>query len=143
MSWRITLFLILAPILAGSSAHAGDRLALVVHADRADTITLETIAEIYLKKRLFWSNGEPIIPVNRDAISETRSLFTRLAFGDTARNLARYWNGQYILGVLPPATLASDEAVKRFVAAEPGAIGYIDASTVDDSVRAALYLVVR
>lgn len=149
MSWRITSFLIvalillLALILTGSSAHAGDRVAIVVNADRTDTITLETVAEIYLKKRLFWSNGKPIIPVNRDATSETRSLFTRLAFGDTARNLARYWNGQYILGVLPPATLASDEAVKRFVAAEPGAIGYIDASTVDDSVRAALYLGVR
>lgn len=140
MGWRITILLILAPVLAGGAAHAGDRVAVIVHADRTDTVTLETVAEIYLKKRTFWNNGRPIIPVNRDAASATRKLFTRLTFGDAARNLARYWNAQYILGVLPPATFASDEAVVRFVASEPGAIGYVAAGALNESVRAALFL---
>ena len=41
----------------------------------------------------------------------------------------------YFNGVLPPATLASDEAVRRFVADEPRAIGYVRREAVDDSVR--------
>jgi hypothetical protein len=54
--------------------------------------------------------------------------------------LAVYWNRQYFRGVLPPATLASDEAVKRFVALEPNAVGYIRASQVDESVSVVRYL---
>jgi hypothetical protein len=42
--------------------------------------------------------------------------------------------------VLPPATFASAEAVRRFVAAEPNAIGYVAANAVDDSVRVVLRL---
>lgn len=48
-----------------------------------------------------------------------------------------YWNRQYFLGVFPPATLASDEAVKKFVAKEVSAIGYVHAEVADESVRIA------
>ena len=64
----------------------------------------------------------------------------RQIFGAFARNLIVYWNRQYFKGVLPPATLASNEAVKRFVASEERAIGYVDASAVDASVRVVLRL---
>lgn len=120
-------------------ALAGD-LAVIVHADREERLGRPEIAQIYLKKRRFWGNGESIVPVNRNSGSEARELFARRIFGDQANKLGRYWNRQYFQGVLPPATLASDEAVKRFVASEPRAIGYIDADLVDDSVRAVLHI---
>jgi ABC-type phosphate transport system substrate-binding protein len=131
---------LLLVLLATSSASADERLAVIVNADRAIELTVEEIGQIYLRKRRFWSNGEPIVPVNRDARSSARSLFTRVVFGEQARRLAVYWNRQYFRGVLPPATLASDEAVKRFVSREPDAIGYIHASAADDSVRIVLHL---
>ncbi len=80
------------------------------------------------------------MPVNREAQSTARAAFVRIVFGGTARQHAVYWNRQYFLGVLPPATLASDEAVKRFVASERLAIGYVDPSIVDASVRVVLRL---
>ena len=46
-----------------------------------------------------------------------------------------YWNQLYFQGVLPPYVVASEEAVLRFVARTPHAIGYLDACAVDDSVR--------
>jgi len=52
-----------------------------------------------------------------------------------AQRLAEYWNRQYFYGVFPPATLASAEAMRRYVAADPNAIGYVPSSLVDDSVR--------
>ena len=39
-----------------------------------------------------------------------------------------------------PTKLASNEAVKRYVASEPNAIGYIEASLVTRVVRVALLL---
>lgn len=135
---RFILFFVVAA-LAGP-ARAGD-LAVIVHADRNVHLTTSDVARIYLKRRRFWENGEAIVPVNRNSGSSTREAFVRMVFGEDARNLAVYWNRQYFRGVLPPATLASDEAVKRFVASERLAIGYIDPSLVDDSVRMVLRLI--
>lgn len=120
-------------------AFAGD-LAVIVHANRTDRLTRAEIAQIYLRKRRFWSDGKRIVPVNRDSGSAARESFDRRIFGGDTAELGVYWNRQYFQGVLPPPTLASDEAVKRFVASEPLAIGYIDASLVDGSVRVVLHV---
>jgi hypothetical protein len=39
--------------------------------------------------------------------------------------MERYWNEQYFKGISPPFVLSSMEAVRRFVASTPGAIGYV------------------
>jgi hypothetical protein len=54
--------------------------------------------------------------------------------------LPAYWNEQYFHGVLPPIILGSEEAVVRYVASRPDAIGYVDARHVDASVATALLL---
>ena len=130
---------VLALVLGGEAAAAG-RLAVIVHRDRDATLGVDDLAQIFLRKRRFWPGGGAIVPVNRDAMSDARAAFTRAVFGPDARRLETYWNRQYFHGVLPPATLASDEAVKRFVAGAPNAIGYVQATAVDDSVKVLLYL---
>ncbi len=129
-------------LIAGACAApaAADDLAVIVHPDRSVTLSEAEVARIYLRKRRFWTDGEVIVPVNRDSGSEAREVFVRAVFGEDAPQLVFYWNQQYFKGVLPPATLASDEAVKRFVAEEPLAIGYIDADELDASVRMVLLL---
>ena len=117
-----------------------EELVVIVHAERKVEPSVQDIAQIYLKKRRFWSDGAPIVPVNRDAKSRARQFFVRAVFGAELRQLVVYWNREYFRGVLPPATLASDEAVRRFVASEPRAIGYIHPSAVDDSVKIAARL---
>jgi len=132
------IVLLLATALA-APALAGD-LAVIVHANRTDRLTRAEVAQIYLRKRRFWGDGKRILPVNRDSGSAARDAFDRRIFGGDAGDLGVYWNRQYFQGVLPPPTLASDEAVKRFVASEPLAIGYIDAALVDDSVKVVLHV---
>ena len=139
MRARAASLALLFGLVASWSALAQD-LAVIVHVDRSDGVDLDDLAQIYLKRRRFWANGDAIVPVNRDAESPIREEFTRIVFGTSAWQQVVYWNRQYFTGVLPPATLASDAAVKRFVASEPRAIGYIDASAVDPSVRVVLLL---
>ncbi len=134
----IVVGLLVAAALA-LPASAAD-LAVIVHADRETQLTVEQIAQIYLKRRRFWNDGARIVPVNRDSGSDARQFFDRLIFGADARRLVVYWNRRYFRGVLPPATLASDEAVKRFVAGEPLAVGYVHSGVVDGSVRVVLHI---
>ena len=136
---RSNMLSLLMTLALTTPAYA-EELVVIVHAERTVEPSVQEIAQIFLKKRRFWSNGDPIVPVNRDARSRAREFFVRIVFGSDLRQLVVYWNREYFRGVLPPATLASDEAVRRFVASEPRAIGYVHPSAVDDSVKVAAYL---
>jgi len=138
---QITLGALALVLTLGRTASADDaRLAVVVHPSRAAQLDRGALQLIYMKKRRFWDDGSSIIVVNREADSAERLRFTHDVFGSLASYLPRYWNDEYFHGVLPPITLTSDLAVKRYLAARPNAIGYIDESSVDDSVRVVLTL---
>ncbi|MBI3783187.1 MAG: phosphate ABC transporter substrate-binding protein [Deltaproteobacteria bacterium] len=138
---RTILFLsLLLAAPAIRTADAGDALVVIVHPSRKDMPRRAEIARIFLLQRRFWSSGEAIVPVNRESGSEDRETFSRLVIGRSSTDLAAYWNEQYFQGVFPPLTLSSDASVKRYVASEAGAIGYIDEAQADDTVRVILKL---
>lgn len=132
--------LILFVVLLTATAATAQGIAVVVHPSRPGALRIEEIARIYLKQQLFWDGGDAILPINQEARSAIRRDFEAVVLGSRAGSLADYWNRAYFRGVLPPATLASHEAVRRFVAGEPRAIGYLPAELVDDSVHVAARL---
>jgi len=136
------LHIALAVMVLGPSILAADegRVAVIVHPERPAELSLEEIAQIYLRRRRFWDDGAAIVPLNLPSGAPIRAHFSKRVLNQTQARLADYWNRQYFLGVLPPATLASTEAVRRYVASEPNAIGYVPASEVDGSVRVVLQL---
>lgn len=135
---RFTPVLLLVLLLAVPAS--ADRIAVIVHAERSISLDREAVAQIYLKRRRYWAGGDPILPINREAGSDIRDAFNRRVLGLDDSRLGVYWNREYFRGVLPPATLASDEAIRRFVAGDRRAIGYVDPSVIDESVRVVLYI---
>ena len=136
---------VLASVLLWSAtaprAAAGElELAVIVHPSRAAPLTPEALKRIYLKRQRFWGDGHAIVAINQEVATPAREALTRLVFGDEAARLPAYWNEQYFHGVLPPIILGSEEAVVRYVASRPDAIGYVDARHVDASVATALLL---
>ncbi len=111
------------------------RLAVVVSIEREVDLSVDEVAQIYLKQRRFWRDGSPIVPINREADSDARRAFSKAVFAEQAKHHDLYWNRQYFKGVLPPATLASDDAVARFVRLERNAIGYLRADRVVEGLR--------
>ena len=136
----LTSVVLLAALLGDAATGADPRIAVIVHRDRQGTLDVSAVATIYLRKRRFWDDGMPILPINREANSPLRAAFTRRVFDLDSSQLAAYWNEQYFHGVMPPATLSSSESMKRFVAKERGAIGYVELDAADSSVRVALVL---
>ena len=115
-------------------------LAIVVHPERTAALEIEDVAHIFLRKRRFWDDGAPIVAVNREPGTAARAIFSRRVLRADPAQLEEYWNHKYFEGVFPPTVLSSCAAVKRYVAADRNAIGYIDSSEVDDSVRVVLKL---
>ncbi len=113
-------------------------LAIVVHPERAAALDIEDVARIYLRKRRFWGDGTPIVALNREPGTVARVAFSHGVLHADPPRLQAYWDQQYFAGIFPPSVLSSGAAVKRYVAADRAAIGYIEWSEVDDSVRVVL-----
>jgi len=139
---RRVLVAVLLLVLLATAGSAGDdaRIAVVVHPSRGGVLSAETVAQIYLRRKRFWDDGTPIVPLNLAAGTPLRRAFSRLVLGEGEDRLAEYWNRQYFHGVLPPATLASTEAMLRYVAADPNAVGYVPLEAVNPAVRVVLSL---
>ena len=132
------LALLLPPVRA--TADEPVVVAVVVHPARNERLDRRDVGRIFLRMRRFWNDGSPIVPINLEADSPLRAIFTARALDLGPERLAAYWNEQYFHGIFPPTVLSSAAAVKRYVASDPHAIGYIDARDVDDTVHVALTL---
>ena len=131
-------------LVIAAPAHAEDTvLAVITHPSRPISVTASDLRHIFRKQRRFWDDGSPVIAINQSAAASARERFEGVVFGDEAAGLPSYWNQRYFEGVFPPITLDSDEAVQRYVASKPNAIGYVDARVLNDSVHVAARLVGR
>ena len=103
-------------------------------------LTPSSLKLIYLRKQLFWPNGKRIVPVNLSSEHPLRNQFSQAVLGNFPKQQIDYWNGLYFNGIQPPHSVNSEEAVIRFVSDTKGAIGYVDACSVDDRVKILLWI---
>jgi ABC-type phosphate transport system substrate-binding protein len=118
----------------------GAAIAVIVAPAHPRHLALEELALIYRRKKLFWNEGTRVNPVNLQPTHAVRRAFSSAVLGSTPEELQPYWNDMYFHGVSPPFVLSSEEAVIRFVAQTPGAIGYVSYCSADARVSVALVI---
>jgi len=97
-------------------------------------ISKSQIKAIFLKK-LTLMDDINIVPINMGATNFVRIKFEKHILKMSFSRLKAYWTKQHYLGHRPPITMKSQESVKAFVKKVDGAIGYIEANNVDDSLK--------
>ena len=146
MRSRRLIALVVAALLADTSSAeepgGAGRLAVIVgRTSVVEDITLDTLRELYLRRRRVWPDGRAAIPVNLPPDSEARKAFSTRVLGRPPEDLVGYWNRRYFEGIRPPLVLRTPEAVAAYVAVEPTAIGYVRLEDVDrDACRVILVL---
>lgn len=116
-------------------------LLVIAHPDvPVEQLTMDQLSAIYLSRMRRWPGGEKIIPVNREASSQTRSEFSRLVFKEPPEALADYWAKMQFKGVRPPLIQESDSGVLLFVQRVPGAIAYVNKGVPLDGVKVLISL---
>ena len=138
--WTCAALFCLCAVPRVIDAQERTTLAVVVSAQASEDMVREalnpdTLTQIYKRKKILWRRGGRIVPVNLPADSPLRQQFSTQILKQPPEALDVYWNQQYFQGVLPPHVLASEAAVRRFVAQTENAIGYLSACAVDDSLR--------
>lgn len=111
-------------------------IAVIVARDAApQSMNAGMLRDIFLKKIVLDDAGRKWIPVNLPADASLRQAFTLTLFHKTGDEMQDYWNQNYFHGITPPYVLGSQDAVLRFVAQTPGAIGYVAACHLKADVR--------
>jgi hypothetical protein len=135
------LALLAGPADARSDAGSTSRIAVVVGRHSiVETVSQDTLRDVYLRRQLLWPAGVRAIPVNLPAGNPVRERFSRLVLGRSTRELVPYWNARYFEGIMPPTVLPSAAAIRAYINAEPGAIAYLPSEDVDETCHTLLWL---
>jgi ABC-type phosphate transport system substrate-binding protein len=122
----------LSLVAAAASAHA--ELVVIVN-PAAGALSADQVSDIFLGR-----NGS-FTPVDQAEGSAVRNDFYKKATGRDPAQVKAVWSRLVFSGkAQPPKEYADAAAVKKAVAADPKAVGYIDKSALDGSVKAALTL---
>lgn len=98
-------------------------------------MTKEQVADVYLGK------SQAATPLDLPESASTRADFYKRATGRDLAQVKSTWSRVVFTGKgQPPKELPDAAAVKKAVAADPKAIGYIEKSAVDGSVKTLLTL---
>jgi ABC-type phosphate transport system substrate-binding protein len=96
----------------------------------------EQVADIFLGKTSRFPDGSSAVPIDQGEDSSVRERFYAQYTGKSPAQVKAHWSKIIFTGRGQPPRQANDAAeVKKLVSENPHAIGYIDASQVDSSVR--------
>jgi len=125
-------------LLAASVAEAADEFVVIVNKANNQAIDQSWVAKVYLGEVKSWVGGNPIVAYDLPEDSPVRTSFSKTFLNRSIANMKVLWAQFTFSGkAVPPRQLASDEEIKKAVAANKNAMGYVSAASVDDSVRVA------
>ena len=122
--------------LHGAAALALADMVVIGNPANANRLDKEQVSKIFLGKTREFPDGKPAKPVDQAEGRQAREEFLSKILHKTEPALESYWSTIVFTGNgSPPDALADDDAVKKFVAENPKAVGYIDRKAVDSSVK--------
>jgi ABC-type phosphate transport system substrate-binding protein len=129
MHKMIAKLAVLAAAVASTSAMA--EVVVVVNPKAAEaSMTKEQVAQFFLGK------STAMTPIDQADASPVRAEFYKKVADKDAAQAKALWSKLVFTGkATMPKEVADNAAVKAAVAANPKAIGYIDKSAVDGSVK--------
>jgi ABC-type phosphate transport system substrate-binding protein len=121
-----------------SSGAVGDP-TIVVIVNKANPVTSLGASElrpIFQTTKTRWSSGGDATPLNLPSENKLRQDFDQAVLGVDPARASRYWQDRKIRGgARPPKHLPHSAAVLAAVAADPSAVGYVNANEVTKAVK--------
>jgi len=116
-------------------ALAGD-VVVIVNKANENPVDKALIAKIYTGESKAWAAGGSVVAYDLPDDNPARASFDNEIVGKTPSSLKSLWTQNTFTGKgVPPKQAASDEDIKKAISANKNAIGYIKASSVDDTIK--------
>jgi ABC-type phosphate transport system substrate-binding protein len=134
----LTLPILLAMSTVTANAYA-DVVVIVSAKSPITSLTAEQTAKIFLGKVDTFPDDGDAVPIDQVEGSAIRDEFYSKVVHKSFSQVTAYWAKVIFTGDgRPPVMLESNVAVRKAIANNPNAIGYIDKSAVNRSVRVIL-----
>jgi ABC-type phosphate transport system substrate-binding protein len=103
------------------------------------SMSREQVAQVFLGRTSSFPGGGAATPIDqKEGAAERDEFYTKVA-DKNAGQVKAFWAKQMFSGNgSPPRELTSSADVRRAVAADPSAIGYVDKGALDSSVKSLL-----
>jgi len=132
MWMRFALVLLVLP----PGALSAEVVAVVSARSPITALDSGQVADIFLGKTSRFPDGSQAVPIDQDEDSPARERFYAQFTGKSPAQVKAHWSKIIFTGRgQPPRQPGSAEAVRRAIADNPRAIGYLDTAQVDSSVR--------
>jgi ABC-type phosphate transport system substrate-binding protein len=136
------LFLIAAAGLAlGLFARraAAENIVIIVNkSNPVDNITTAQLKKIVLGEQTQWSGGRQVIVLLRNPGSPERDIPLQVVCGMSEADFKQYFAKASFTGstATPPRSMGTAALLRQLITTLPGAIGFVEASDVTDTVKA-------
>jgi ABC-type phosphate transport system substrate-binding protein len=136
---RIALTVIGVALSLATGAAGAEVVAVVSANSSVATLSKNQVADIFLGKTARFPDGSQAVPIDQAEGTVARDEFYVQFTGRSAAQIKAHWSKIIFTGRgQPPRTVSSSSEIKQLLAQNPKAIGYIELSTVDDSVKVLL-----
>lgn len=136
---KISVFSALFVLYATATNAAADLVVIVNPDNPLASLSVEDAKRIYLGKDKSFPNGDRIAAADQAENSPSRKKFYADVIQKSESQLKAYWSQMIFTGKdTPPEVIGNDAAVKKWVAENKNAIGYVDGSIADGSVKVLL-----
>jgi len=134
-----TVLFIAITFIAGVTQ--AEDIVVIINPKNEAKLSKELVMSYYMGDAKAWTGGVPVRLLDLPPDSSTRAAFDKLALGKSTQQMKDIWMKNATSGKAePPKEMDSDAEVKKAVASSRMAMGYIKASSVDDTVKVALQL---
>jgi ABC-type phosphate transport system substrate-binding protein len=114
-------------------------VAVVSASNPVTTLSKNQVADIFLGRATHFPGDGPVVPIDQAEGSAERNEFYDRYADKSAAQVKSHWSKIVFTGRgQPPKAVANSAEVKKRIAEDPNAIGYIEQSLVDSSVRVLL-----
>jgi len=137
---RLTVAIAAAGLsLCAGIAMGADVVAVVSAKSSVATLSKAQAADIFLGKVSQFPDGSPAVPLDQAEGSAARDEFYARYAGKSPPQLKAHWSKIIFTGRgQPPMEIANSADLKKRVAENPNAIGYLDQNLVDSSLKVPL-----
>ena len=131
------LIIIVCILVAGITEVSAQSFKVIVNeSNSTESISKDDLSDIFLKKKNKWNDGSSIIPVDQNARSATREIFSEEIHNRNVGAIRSYWQQAAFSGAgTAPIERSNDSDVIEFIQANSGAVGYVSESTEVSGVK--------
>ncbi|HBO97540.1 MAG TPA: hypothetical protein DE315_09015 [Candidatus Omnitrophica bacterium] len=140
MDRKIKIIVITALAVGWFTARASlgftDVVIIVNRENPVKTVKKSVLARYFLKKTTRWDSGARVVPIDLTVSSPVRQEFSEGVLQKSPHEVEEYWIAESLTGgKLAPEIVSDPALVKKRVAADAGALGYVDKTQVDETVK--------